>query len=213
MKIIEVRNLAIPAVKVIRFEKFKDERGYFCETFRLSDVDSDDVLGTFDFKQANESSSKKNVIRGLHFQWNPTMGKLIRTLSGHMVDIALDIRIGSPSFGKVIFYDMPDTLSQNWGEWIWIPPGFAHGNFFLEDSLIEYFCTGSYNPEYERSISPLSGDLDFSLADNKLRKLFSELRDGENLVSEKDRAGLSVSDWKNDPEASQFLFNNPSKTS
>lgn len=213
MKIIEIVKLAIPDIQVLKFEKFKDGRGYFCETFRLSDIESEEVLGKFDFKQANESFSKKNVIRGLHFQWNPTMGKLVRTLSGHMVDIALDIRIGSPTFGKVIFYDMPDTRSQNWGEWVWIPPGFAHGNLFLEDSQIEYFCTGSYNPDCERSISPFSEDLDFSLADKRCRKLFEDARNGENLASEKDRAGLSVSGWKNDPDSSQFLFNNPPKTS
>ena len=213
MKIIDVLDLALSGVRVLRYEKFKDERGYFSEIFRLSDVSKAEVLGNLKIEQSNESYSKKNVIRGLHFQWNPYMGKLVRTIFGHMVDIVLDIRVRSPNFGKVIFYDMPSTHLQDWGEWIWVPSGFAHGNFFLEDSQIEYFCTSSYNPECERSISPFSNDLDFSLADESLKKLFENLVTGKSLVSEKDKAGLSVSDWKNDSNSNQFLFDSSSKTS
>ena len=213
MKIIDVSDLALSGVRVLRYEKFKDERGYFSEIFRLSDISKAEVLGNLKIEQSNESYSKKNVIRGLHFQWNPYMGKLVRTIFGHMVDIVLDIRVRSPNFGKVIFYDMPSTHLQDWSEWIWVPPGFAHGNFFLEDSQIEYFCTSSYNPECERSISPFSNDLDFSLADESLKKLFENLVTGKSLVSEKDKAGLSVSDWKNDSNSNQFLFDSSSKTS
>jgi dTDP-4-dehydrorhamnose 3,5-epimerase len=82
--------------------------------------------------QSNESVSKKGVIRGLHFQWNPFMGKLVRTLLGHM----LDIRKHSPTRGKAILYDMPARDTEDWDEWIWVPPGFAHGNLFLADTRI-----------------------------------------------------------------------------
>lgn len=206
VKISQVHDLALSGIRVLRFEKFGDERGYFTETFRTSDAEKPDVLGEFNFKQSNESYSVKDVIRGLHFQWNPHMGKLVRTLVGHMVDIVLDIRKNSATFGKVIFYDMPSTTTFSWGEWIWVPPGFAHGNFFLANSQIEYFCTGVYNPKCERSISPLSDDIDFSLADKNLLKKFNELAQAKCLISQKDRDGMSVAQWRSDPDSDQFVL-------
>src|SRR5262245_54329953 len=110
MKILSVVDLALPGIKVIRFARFRDQRGYFTEPFRRSDVDSHaqlEALRGASFVQANESHSSANVVRGLHFQWNPFMGKLVRTITGHMVDIALDLRKGSPTLGKAIMYDMP----------------------------------------------------------------------------------------------------------
>jgi len=92
MKILDVKSLAIESVKVIRFARFCDERGYFTETFRKSDLLNNsqiDSMTNVEFVQANESLSKKGVIRGLHFQWNPYMGKLVRTIKGRMVDIVL----------------------------------------------------------------------------------------------------------------------------
>ena len=77
------------------------------------------------FVQFNESFSRPNVVRGLHFQWNPFMGKLVRTVQGRMVDLFLDIRKGSPSYGKAAAYDMPSTPDKDYAEWIWIPPGFT----------------------------------------------------------------------------------------
>ncbi|MBI3366189.1 dTDP-4-dehydrorhamnose 3,5-epimerase family protein, partial [Candidatus Roizmanbacteria bacterium] len=107
MKILEVRNLVFSDVKVIRYERFKDDRGYFTETFRESDFKT--VISNFSIKQVNESySSVKGVLRGLHLQWSPYMGKLIRTVKGHMVDLFLDIRKNSPTYGKVAAYDMPE---------------------------------------------------------------------------------------------------------
>ena len=91
MKIISIKSLNIPDVKVIKFARFADDRGYFTESFRKSDLLNHpgmDSMGSFDFMQSNESYSKKGVIRGLHLQWNPYMGKLVRILSGHMVDLA-----------------------------------------------------------------------------------------------------------------------------
>ena len=95
MKIIEVKCLAIPDVKVIRFGRFRDHRGYFTEPFRKSDFAHHPEMGFMkgvEFFQANESFSNAGVIRGLHFQWNPYMGKLVRTIAGRMVDLVLDIR-------------------------------------------------------------------------------------------------------------------------
>src|SRR5690606_8308158 len=97
-----------------------------------------DCLKGLQFVQVNESYSRPGTVRGLHFQWNPYMGKLVRTVYGRMVDIALDIRKGSPTFGKALLYDMPSQPDQDYAEWIWIPPGFAHGNYFTAETVIEY---------------------------------------------------------------------------
>lgn len=208
MKILEVKTLALPEVKVIRFARFKDQRGYFTETYRRSDFKKNvqtDFLKGVEFTQGNESYSKKGVIRGLHFQWNPNMGKLIRTLWGRMIDLVLDIRKGSPNFGRIIAYDMPSNPERDFDEWIWVPVGFAHGNCFLEETSIEYFCTGQYNPKGEAGISPLSSDIDWFLADKKLTEVFQKIKE-RALMSEKDKKGLTVKEWLNDPRSKHFIY-------
>ncbi len=110
MKILEIRSLAIPDVKIVRYARFGDERGYFTETYRKSDFfghANSKCFEGIEFKQCNESRSRKSVIRGLHFQWNPYQGKLVRTVAGHIIDLALDIRLGSPTFGRIVAYDLP----------------------------------------------------------------------------------------------------------
>ena len=110
MKILDVFDLAIPEVKVIRFGRFPDNRGYFSEQYRFSDFETGDALPFMRgvrFVQANESFSRAGTIRGLHFQWNPYMGKLVRTIRGHMIDVVLDVRKGSPTYGRIIAHDMP----------------------------------------------------------------------------------------------------------
>lgn len=206
MKIVEVIELKLPGLKIIKYAKFGDDRGYFSETFRLSDLKQVAGFEDFNFKQANESYSTKNVVRGLHFQWSDGMGKLVRTISGRMIDIALDIRKDSPTFGKIIFYELRQDHNDDIGQWIWLPPGFAHGNFFTEDTLIEYFCTADYNPECERGISVLSPELDFSLVDSSLKKEFDSIIKKAPLISDKDRNGLTIAAWKNDSNFSQFVF-------
>ncbi len=142
--------------------------------------------------QINESYSRPGTLRGLHFQWNPQMGKLVRTVAGRMVDFALDIRKGSPFFGHVIAYDMPSTAEQSYGEWIWVPPGFAHGNFFPQRTRIEYLCSGQWSPGCEAGISPLAADLDWSLCDGKCKALLDGAAAAALLISDKDRAGLTL---------------------
>ena len=207
MKILEVKSLAIPEVKVIRFARFPDNRGYFSETFKQSDVLKNPELAflkPFDFVQTNESFSKKRVVKGLHFQWQPPLAKLLRTISGHMVDMILDIRKNSPTLGKIILYDLPAETSQAYNEWIWLPPGMAHGSFFLADSLNEYFFTADYNPLGEAGISPLSQDLDWSLADAGLKQQFDQIKSGEILISKKDTNGMSFADWQKDERFKNF---------
>lgn len=209
MKVVEVKTLSIEAVKVIRFARFCDHRGYFTEQYRKSDFEENAAMAFMrrvEFVQANESYSKKGTVRGLHFQWNPYMGKLVRTLSGRMVDMVLDIRKGSPTFGKIICYDMPAAYDKDYSEWIWVPPGFAHGNFFVEDTMIEYFCSGQYSPGCEAGISPLAPDIDWSLCNVQLRKMFDRIVPSTNLITDKDKNSFSVSEWKIDKRSENFIY-------
>ena len=209
MKLLEVKTLQMEAVKVIRFARFRDHRGYFTEHYRKGDFlkhgDMHFMKGV-EFVQANESYSKRGTIRGLHFQWNPYMGKLVRTLTGRMIDMVLDIRKGSPTFGKIILYDMPADNTADYAEWIWVPPGFAHGNFFTEDSMIEYFCSGEYSPGCEAGISPLAGDMDWTLCDPDLKKLFDRIAGSTALISDKDKDGLTVKGWNSDNRSENFIY-------
>jgi dTDP-4-dehydrorhamnose 3,5-epimerase len=208
MKLLEVKQLAIEAIKVIRFARFCDHRGYFTEHYRKSDFANHQEMGLakIEFVQANESYSKAATIRGLHFQWNPYMGKLVRTVAGRMVDVVLDIRKTSPTFGKIVLYDMPADKQADYSEWIWVPPGFAHGNFFPENTTIEYFCSGEYSPGCEAGISPLAKDIDWSLCDKKLKRLYDQLLPTTSLITGKDKNGFSVNGWKNDERSNNFVY-------
>lgn len=209
MKIVEANSLRIGAIKVIRFARFCDHRGYFTEHYRRSDFTSHKeaaFMKDVEFVQCNESYSKKGTVRGLHFQWNPHMGKLVRTLRGRMVDMALDIRKGSPTFGNIILYDMPADRKADYQEWIWVPPGFAHGNFFTEDTLIEYFCSGEYSPGCEAGISPLASDIDWTLCEPGLKKLFDGIVSTTTLISDKDKNGLTVNRWNCDERSDNFIY-------
>jgi len=209
MKLLGVKNLRLDGLKVIRFGRFCDHRGYFTEHYRKSDFTShpevnfaEDVV----FVQANESYSKRGTVRGLHFQWNPYMGKLVRTLSGRMLDMVLDIRRGSPTFGKIILYDMPADSAADCSEWIWVPPGFAHGNFFTEDTMIEYFCSGEYSPGCEAGISPLAEDINWTLCDPQLKELFDDIVPSTEMITDKDKNGFTIAGWLENDNSDNFIY-------
>lgn len=209
MRILEVTHLALPEVAVIRIHRYHDHRGYFAEQLRLSSLHSSEqtsFLRGLSFVQSNESFSRPGTIRGLHFQWNPYQGKLVRVIYGRMLDLAADIRPGSPTFGQIIAYAMAGGEEQPTSEWIWLPPGFAHGICAHEPTLIEYACTGEYNPACEAAISPLAGDLDWSRCDPGLRAAFRRAADGEPLISPKDRGGLTLRAWADDPRSANFPY-------
>jgi dTDP-4-dehydrorhamnose 3,5-epimerase len=209
MRILSVSSLALPEVKVITFGRFCDARGYFTETFRMSDIVKHPETGFvrgIEFVQGNESFSRAGTIRGLHFQWNPYMGKLVRTLSGRMVDLVLDIRKQSPTFAHVLAYPMPARPGADCGEWIWVPPGFAHGNFFTEDSHIEYLCSGEYSAGCEAGISPLSADINWSLCAPELKAEFEAFVASNPIITDKDKNGLTASAWKADPRSENFIY-------
>jgi len=209
MKIIEVKTLEFPEVKVIRYARFYDHRGYFTEHYRKSDFHNPETMEFMkdvEFVQCNESFSRKSTIRGLHFQWNPYLGKLVRTLTGRMIDMVLDIRKSSPSFGRIILYDMPADNKRDYGEWIWVPPGFAHGNIFTENTMIEYFCSGQYNPNCEAGISPLAKDIMWDLCAPELKRIFNDIAPSTKLITDKDKNGYTIGGWNNSEHSNNFVY-------
>ena len=141
-------KLEIPEVLIIEPTVLKDERGFFMEGFKYSEFQKNGI--SFNILQENLSHSKKNVLRGLHYQLKEAaQGKLICAVWGSLFDVAIDLRIGSPSYGKWVGV----TLSRENRKMIWIPPGFAHGFLALEDDTeILYKTTGEYSQEKERGI-------------------------------------------------------------
>jgi dTDP-4-dehydrorhamnose 3,5-epimerase len=133
---------------IIKPDVYRDERGYFFESFNHEKF----VCGGLDVKflQDNESKSKRGVLRGLHLQAPPfEQGKLVRVVKGSVLDVAVDIRKKSPTYGKWSSV----VLSCENKLMFWIPPGFAHGFTSLEDETVFFYkCTNIYNKESERSI-------------------------------------------------------------
>jgi len=145
----DFKSLAIPEVLLITPKQFRDARGVFCETFTQRAFEAAGVHQAF--VQDNHSVSlKRGTIRGLHFQAPPrAQGKLVRVTKGSIFDVAVDIRHGSPTFGKHV----SATLSaENWCE-LWVPHGFAHGFCTLEDDTdVVYKVTDYYAPEQDRGL-------------------------------------------------------------
>jgi len=209
MNITQITSLAIPDVKIITYSRFTDQRGYFTEQFRESDmikVDGKHFTKDLRVVQANESYSKKHTLRGLHFQWNPYMGKLVRTVFGHMIDIVLDVRRNSPTLGKAIMIDMPADKNISTAGWVWVPPGFAHGNVFLDETLIEYLCTGEYSQGHEAGVSPLASDIDWSLCDKTLYTNFQKIVKLGPIITDKDRNAYALKEWLNDKRSENFIY-------
>ncbi|HED6594757.1 TPA: dTDP-4-dehydrorhamnose 3,5-epimerase [Campylobacter coli] len=146
MKLIKTE---IPEVIIIEPKVFSDDRGYFCETYR------DDILENFlgfriQFCQDNESKSQKGVLRGLHYQLPPfAQSKLVRVIKGRVLDVAVDIRLNSPTFGKYIQVELSEYNKKQ----LFIPRGFAHGFITLEDDTIfSYKVDNYYNKDHDRGI-------------------------------------------------------------
>ena len=207
MNILSKTKTALPGVLLFTYSRFKDDRGYFSETYNKKELclsDGTDIVP--ELVQSNESYSKKNVVRGLHFQYDPFMGKLIRTAYGHMIDLIVDIRPNSETYGKGIMIDMPGSQESQTDSLIWIPPGFAHGNLFLENTLIQYFCTGTYNPQGEVGIYPYSPDIDWSLSSSRLHDQLIQMKE-HAIMSPKDKKGISLTEWTTNANARQFQIN------
>lgn len=143
-----IKESNLKGVKIIEPKVFSDYRGFFYESFNLKEFQKN--FSNINFVQDNLSLSYKNVLRGLHFQLQPyAQGKLVSVVRGAVIDVVVDLRLKSRSFGK---YDK-FLLSEYNKLQLWIPPGFAHGFYTLEDNtLFSYKCTNYYNKESEQTL-------------------------------------------------------------
>jgi len=176
----EIKEERIKGLFLIQPKVFGDERGYFFESF--SEKKYAPMLGHVKFVQDNQSMSARGVLRGLHFQNPPfDQGKLVQVLKGSAIDIAVDIRKNSPTYGEFIKV----LLTEKDKNQFWIPPGFAHGFCALEDNTIfSYKCTNYYSPENECSI----------LWEDKSLNIDWEIENP--LISEKDKKGIEFINFK-----------------
>ncbi len=168
---------AIPGVLILEPKVFGDERGFFYESFNARQFAEETGLQV-GFVQDNHSRSVKGVLRGLHYQIQQPQGKLVRVVVGEAWDVAVDIRRGSPTFGKWV----GTTLSATNHRQMWVPAGFAHG-FVVVSEVAEflYKTTDYYAPEHERC-----------LAWNDPTLAIAWPLEGEPLLSGKDRLGLTL---------------------
>ncbi len=185
----DVEATSIAEVRIVRPRRFGDERGWFAEIFQAGAF-SDLGLPT-GFLQVNQSRSQRGVVRGLHFQWGPPQGKLMRVVRGRAFMVAADIRPDSPTLGQVI------TVEGSAEEPVlfWAPASFARGFCALEDDTeIEYFCTNVYNQQAESGIRWDDPDLaiDWPVAAPQL--------------SPKDASAGTLADWLARPEAEVFRY-------
>jgi dTDP-4-dehydrorhamnose 3,5-epimerase len=179
----------IPGLKAFQARAFPDERGVLLQAFVGSDLAARGIPG--EFRQAIQSRSHRGVIRGLHFQWDPPQGKLVRCVSGRIFDVVVDIRHGSPTLGDHACLEL--TAENN--KVLWVPAGFAHGFMTLEaDSVMLYFCTEEWNPAGEGGIL---------WSDPALRIAWPAL---QPLVSAKDRQNLTLTQWLSDERSRAFVF-------
>jgi dTDP-4-dehydrorhamnose 3,5-epimerase len=138
----------LPEVLILEPRVHGDSRGFFYETFQAGRYAGVGISGPF--VQDNLSRSVRGTLRGLHFQEPRAQGKLVQVLRGTVWDVAVDVRRGSPRFGRWIALDLSETTPRQ----LWIPPGFAHGFCVLSDSAdFFYKCTELYSPESERSVA------------------------------------------------------------
>lgn len=145
----EVIKTDIEGVFIIEPRVFKDSRGYFFESY--SKKEFDEKIRPVDFVQDNESMSTKGVMRGLHFQRPPyAQSKLVRCVRGRVLDVAVDIRKGSPTYGKHVAVELSEDNHREF----FVPRGFAHGFAVLSDiSVFQYKCDNFYHPETDGGIS------------------------------------------------------------
>jgi len=151
----DIQKVDIDGLLVIEPNVFNDTRGYFYESFNNESYNF--ITEEYSFVQDNISKSKYGTIRGLHYQVGENaQGKLISVLLGKVFDVAVDIRFGSPTFGKYFGIELSDKNKKQ----LWIPPGFAHGFSVLSDEVVfSYKCTANYDKESERSITYNDSDL------------------------------------------------------
>ena len=189
---IKVESRALGDVVVVVPEVFRDGRGFFSETFRADQFKS--LSLPTEFVQDNHSRSAKGVVRGLHFQWEPPMGKLMRVTVGSAFLVAVDIRKGSPTLGRWFGVEASAENRRT----VWAPAGFARGFCALSDATeIQYKCTGIYNSKAESAIRWNDPEIGIEWP---LREV---------IVSEKDRNAGSLADWLGSAASDNFRYSEP----
>ena len=186
---INIESTHLNGVVVLRPEVFRDERGFFLEAYRK---DQFQELGLpAEFVQENHSGSVRDVVRGLHFQWDPPMGKLMRVTVGTAFLVAVDIRKGSPTVGQWFGIE---ASAENRLQ-VWAPAGFARGFCVVSEfAEIQYKCTGIYNSKGESGIiwnDPAIG-IRWPVA--------------RPIISKKDSIAQTLDEWHRKPESGSFTF-------
>lgn len=185
----KLEQTAIRDLYIIIPEIFQDDRGFFTETYR-KDKFAEFGLNV-EFVQDNHSRSAKNVVRGLHFQWEPPMGKLMRVTQGAAFLVAVDIRTGSPTLGKWVGVEA--SLENR--KQVYAPAGFARGFCVLSDfAEIQYKCTGIYSNKAESGIlwnDPAIG-IQWPVT--------------EPILSKKDEVAQSLEQWLSSPDSKNFIY-------
>jgi dTDP-4-dehydrorhamnose 3,5-epimerase len=144
---LNVIQTELPGILIIEPQVFADERGFFLEIYHAQRFREAGLPDTF--VQDNQSRSKRGVVRGLHYQEPGAQGKLVRCTRGTLFDVAVDIRIGSPTFGRWFGMELSEVAMTM----LWVPAGFAHGFCALTDEAdLVYKCTTTYAPQHDRSI-------------------------------------------------------------
>ncbi len=178
---LEIRETDLPGVFLVVPKIFRDDRGFFLESFNESSFAEAGL--PIHFVQDNHSRSNIGVLRGLHYQLEHPQGKLVRVVRGKIFDVAADIRRGSPTFGRWVGNVLDDAEASA----LWIPPGFAHGFCALSESVdVTYKCTAFYAPNDERGVR----------WDDSLLKIKWPI--SAPILSEKDRAYPPLSEARKD---------------
>ena len=176
----EIIDTKIKDVKLIKPKIYGDSRGFFLETYHKDQYKKAGISNHF--VQDNHSRSKKNILRGLHYQLDKMQGKLVRVSNGRVYDVAVDMREGSPTFKEYVSFILSDKNQYQ----LYIPPGFAHGFCVISDEAdFEYKCTEFYNPNSEVGImwnDPCLG-IDWPISDP--------------IVSDKDNKNFLISEIPN----------------
>lgn len=179
----------IPAVTIFQAKTYPDERGFLLQSWVKQDLAALGVPAVF--KQAIQTYSHRGVVRGLHFQWDPPMGKLVRCIHGSIIDVVVDVRQGSPTLGDHLAVELTGRNHKV----IWVPPGFAHGTVALEhDSIVLYECTSEHGPGREGGI--LWNDPALGIAWPQIAA----------IISEKDRQAPTLAQWLADARSKNFRY-------
>ena len=186
---LRVISTSLGDVKVIGHEVFADHRGYFMEVYHPDHFREAGLPDSF--VQLNQAGSVRNVLRGLHFQWQPPMGKLMRVIRGEAFIVAVDIRKHSPTLGQ--WYG--EILSEQNRLQMWAPASFARGYCVLSDyAEIQYLCTGNYNGATESGV--LYNDPAIGI----------QWPVSEPILSERDANAQTLAQWLERPEAENFRY-------